>query len=74
MSNSDKLSTLKAWVHWVLLNPIDEDQKAHAEATNDLIIENEKLKHKITLYKDAFNAFTEAMTISNKVATESAKN
>lgn len=32
----DKFATLKAWVHWVLKNPLDEDQRLHAMATNDL--------------------------------------
>lgn len=32
----DSFATLKAWVFWVLKNPIDEHQEAHAKATNDL--------------------------------------
>jgi hypothetical protein len=28
---------LKAWVHWALKNPIDDDQLAHAKATQELM-------------------------------------
>lgn len=35
---------LKAWVHWALENPIDDDQLAHAEATKELLEENAQLK------------------------------
>jgi phage I-like protein len=30
------MKTLKAWCHWVTLNPINEDQKDMAEAVNNL--------------------------------------
>jgi predicted nuclease with TOPRIM domain len=35
---------LKAWVHNVLQNPIDDHQLAHANATKDLLEENAQLK------------------------------
>lgn len=33
----DSLATLKAWVHWVNLNPVSEDQAELAAAVNDVI-------------------------------------
>ncbi len=33
---SESFKTLKAWTHWVLKNPLDEEQENHAKATNDL--------------------------------------
>jgi hypothetical protein len=33
---SESFKTLKAWVYWALKNPMNEDQEAHAKATNDL--------------------------------------
>ncbi len=34
--HSESFKTLKAWTHWVLKNPLDEEQENHAKATNDL--------------------------------------
>jgi hypothetical protein len=39
--------TLEAWVHWVKLNPIDDDQLQHARETEKLIAENAALKDKL---------------------------
>lgn len=36
--------TLKAWVHYVLLNPIDEHNFAHAQATKKLFEENARYR------------------------------
>ena len=39
--------TLKAWVHFALLNPVDEHQLAHAKATKSLLEEVEALQDKL---------------------------
>lgn len=52
---------LKAWVHNVLQNPIDEHQLAHAQATKELLKENTRLREALELllsthFKNAANA------------------
>lgn len=32
----ERFATLRAWTHWVMKNPLDEHQLAHAKSTNDL--------------------------------------
>lgn len=34
--DEDRFSTLKAWVHWATLNPLDDDQALMAKDVNDL--------------------------------------
>lgn len=36
LRKEDKFATLRAWVHWVLKNPISEDQELMAKSVNDL--------------------------------------
>lgn len=37
MAKRQDIDTLKAWVHWVSLNPVSEDQAELARAVNDVI-------------------------------------
>jgi hypothetical protein len=46
------MDKLKAWVHWVKLNPLDDDQLQHALATERLLKENERLREALEFYAD----------------------
>lgn len=41
-----EIKTLQAWVRWALKNPINEDQRAHALATQKLIEEVKQWKQR----------------------------
>lgn len=39
MSKKEKLERLRAWAHWAMLNPLNEDQKEMAESVTILFNE-----------------------------------
>ena len=45
---------LKAWAHWALENPIDDDQLAHAEATKELVEENARYREALQAIVDKY--------------------
>lgn len=70
---TDRFATLKAWVHWSLKNPVDEDQEAHAKATNDLFAllgtreaELTKLRGELERVKAERDRYREALALASK--------